>query len=92
MKRYQSLLQERPEIVVLEYELSRENGLDVACEILAMRSSTKVIMFGSDRKALQKAERIGAEILLLKPFAVDRLIRAVQALSKIRLPDFIVTR
>jgi DNA-binding response OmpR family regulator len=85
-------VQERPEIVVLEYELPKENGLDVACEILAMRYSTKVIMFASDRKAIQKAERIGAEILLIKPFAVSRLIEAAKAISKVRLPVSIIAR
>ncbi len=85
-KAVSKFIEERPEIVVVKYELPKRNGLEVVKEMLAIMPSTKILMFSSDKDALQQAEGIGVEILLLSPFPLERLIRSILALSKTRLP------
>jgi two-component system, OmpR family, response regulator VicR len=85
-------IEERPEIVVMKYDLPRKNGLDVAKEILAMRRSTKIVMFASNREALRRAEGTGVEILLVAPFSSTRLIGAILALVNTRSPIALIHR
>lgn len=85
-KAVSKFIEERPEIVVVKYELPKRNGLEVVKEMLAIMPSTKILMFSSDKDSLQQAEGIGVEILLLSPFPLERLIRSILALSKTRLP------
>lgn len=73
-------IEERPEIIVVKYELPDENGVKVAELILAIRRSAKVIMFSSDTEALLAAEGMGAEVLLPTPLPLEKLLAAILAL------------
>ena len=51
----------RPHVVVLDYRLPDQNGLEVAEQILAEEPETVILVFSAflDDRALERAERIG---------------------------------
>jgi DNA-binding response OmpR family regulator len=83
---------EVPEIVVLDYDTLGKKCLEVASHILTIRPSTRLIVLAAPIDDLEDMERIGVDVLLIKPFPLERLLESALALSKIRAPLKIVAR
>jgi len=83
---------EAPEIVVLDFESLGRKCLEVASQILTMRSSTRLIVLASRSADLGDMERIGVDILLTKPFPLENLVESAIALSKMKPPLTIIAR
>ncbi len=87
-------IENSPEIVILDQEMSNPGGLDVLRRILAIRPQTKIIMLTMKSAVLDEAERLGLELFLLKPVSPQLIVASVLALSdvKSRPQLMIVTR
>lgn len=74
----------RPDVVLLDISMPRQNGIDAARNILRDRPETKVIMLSmhADRKFIQAALRIGARGYILKESAAREVIEAVHIVTK----------
>ena len=75
--------QERPDYVILDYNMPRINGLDAAAEILKIDSAAKIIMLTADYTVLKEAKRIGIGIFLVKPISIRKVIDSVSQLAEI---------
>ena len=87
-----SFTKEAPEIVVLDYDSLGKKCLEVVTFILSMRSSTRIIVLAAPITELDDMERIGVDILLVKPFPLERLLKSTRALSKMKPPLKIIAR
>jgi two-component system chemotaxis response regulator CheY len=81
----EAALEERPQIVFLDYDMPRLNGVE-ACRRLrsdpVTAHATIVMLTGmSDRPAEQQAVDAGADLFLTKPFSPLRLLRLVDELG-----------
>lgn len=83
---------EAPEICVLDLESLGKKCLEVASQMLTMRSSTRLILLVSRSADLDDFERIGVDILLRKPFPLENLVESAIALSKMKPPLDIIAR
>jgi CheY-like chemotaxis protein len=81
----EAALEERPEIVFLDYDMPRLNGVE-ACRRLrsdpATAGATIVMLTAmSDGSAHERAAAAGADLFLTKPFSPLRLLRLVDDLG-----------
>ena len=83
---------EVPEIAILDFESLGDKCLETATQMLCLRSSTKLIVLASRSADLDGMERIGVDILLTKPFALETLVESAIALSKMKPPLNIVAK
>ena len=76
---------ERPEIVFLDYEMPRMDGIETCRRLRsdpATATATIVMLTGlSDGPAQDRAVGAGADLFLTKPFSPLRLLRLVDALG-----------
>ena len=76
---------ERPQIVFLDYEMPRMDGIETCRRLRAdptTSAATIVMLTGmSDRAAQQEAAGAGADLFLTKPFSPLRLLRLVDRLG-----------
>jgi CheY-like chemotaxis protein len=85
-------IEERPDIVMLDYAMPKYNGLEAASEIRAMRPSTKVIMLTAYSEVLREAEALGVDMFLVKPISAKKLIESVITLANLHPSRQIVTK
>ncbi|MEA2288865.1 MAG: two-component system, chemotaxis family, chemotaxis protein CheY [Solirubrobacteraceae bacterium] len=74
--RYEEL---RPDAVTLDITMPEKDGLTALADIMAADPSARVVMcsaLGQESKALQ-AMRLGAKDFIVKPFAPERVARAL---------------
>ncbi|MBU0984601.1 MAG: response regulator transcription factor [candidate division Zixibacteria bacterium] len=74
----------RPDVVLLDISMPRQNGIDAARNILRDLPGTKIVMLSmhADRKFIQEALRVGAHGYILKESAAEEVIQAVDAVRK----------
>jgi DNA-binding response OmpR family regulator len=69
----------RPALIVLDIGLPVVSGQDVAREVASMYDSRPpILVITADGRAATKARQVGAFTYLLKPFALDDLIAAIE--------------
>jgi DNA-binding response OmpR family regulator len=69
----------RPALIVLDVGLPVVSGQDVAREVASMYDNRPpILVITSDGRAATKARQMGAFTYLLKPFALDDLIAAIE--------------
>ena len=78
-------LDERPEIVFLDYDMPRLNGVETCRRLRSdpvTADATIIMLTGmSDRPAQERAVGAGADLFLTKPFSPLRLLRLVDELA-----------
>ena len=81
------ILNNEPDIAVLDIEMPLMNGLEVCKQIRENRLNTKVIFITmlNEQNVFNKAHQLGANCYLLKDFALEELI---VALDKVNLGEF----
>ena len=72
----------RPDLMVLDLMLPRMNGYELIAELerRQLRSDMKILVLTADAGARPKAEQIGADGGMVKPFDVDDLLAEVERL------------
>ncbi len=81
----EAAMQERPQIIFLDYDMPRLNGIET-CRRLRSDPSTAdatIVMLTAlaDAPAQDRARQAGADIFLTKPFSPLRLLRLVDELG-----------
>jgi DNA-binding response OmpR family regulator len=69
---------QRPGLVLLDIGLPDMTGYDVADTIKATYGEVPIVVLTADGRAAEKAERVGAQGYLSKPFELDELIAMVK--------------
>jgi CheY-like chemotaxis protein len=71
-----------PALVLLDLTMPRMNGWEFAAELgrLGLRERLAIVVLTADGRAREKAEQLGAEDYVAKPFDVDRLLEVVDRL------------
>ena len=81
----ETAVQERPEIVFLDYDMPRLNGVETCRRLRSdpvTADATIVMLTGmSDKPAEDRAVAAGADLFLTKPFSPLRLLRLVDELG-----------
>jgi CheY-like chemotaxis protein len=81
----EAAVQDRPEIVFLDYDMPRLNGVETCRRLRSdpvTADATIVMLTGmSDNPAQERAVAAGADIFLTKPFSPLRLLRLVDELG-----------
>jgi CheY-like chemotaxis protein len=81
----EAAVEERPEIVFLDYDMPRLNGVETCRRLRsdpATADVTIVMLTGmSDKPAQERAVAAGADLFLTKPFSPLRLLRLVDELG-----------
>jgi CheY-like chemotaxis protein len=81
----ETAVQERPEIVFLDYDMPRLNGIETCRRLRSdpvTADATIVMLTGmSDKPAQDSAVAAGADLFLTKPFSPLRLLRLVDELG-----------
>ena len=81
----EAALEDRPEIVFLDYDMPRLNGIETCRRLRSdpVTADAKIIMLTamSDQPAQERAVNAGADLFLTKPFSPLRLLRLVDELG-----------
>ena len=77
----------RPDLILLDISMPRQNGIDAARNILRELPETKIIMLSmhADRRFIQASLRIGARGYILKESAAREVIEAIATVREGRL-------
>ena len=79
-------VEERPEIVFLDYDMPRLNGIETCRRLRSdpVTADATIIMLTamSDEPAQERAVDAGADLFLTKPFSPLRLLRLVDELGR----------
>ena len=85
MQALEAALREQPEIVFLDYDMPRLNGVETCRRLRSdpvTAEATIVMLTGkSDDPAQQRARAAGADLYLTKPFSPLRLLRLVDEIG-----------
>lgn len=74
-------LDEKPDIIILDFRLPSKNGLEVSNEILAENNRTEILMISGDPTFDRKAI-IGRGInFIQKPVQINQILREISVLS-----------
>ena len=88
MQALEAALREQPEIVFLDYDMPRLNGIETCRRLRsdpATAEATIVMLTGmSDDPAQQRARAAGADLYLTKPFSPLYLLRLVDRIGAAR--------
>ena len=84
----EAAVEERPEIVFLDYDMPRLNGIETCRRLRSdpVTADATIIMLTamSDQPAQDRATDAGADLFLTKPFSPLRLLRLVDELGAAR--------
>ncbi len=84
----EAALEERPEIVLLDYDMPRLNGVETCRRLRSdpVTADATIVMLTamSDAPAEDRAVDAGADLFLTKPFSPLRLLRLVDELGAAR--------
>ena len=80
----QRVAQQSYDLMILDYHLSRENGLAILEKTSQIRSSLRTVMIsGSANEDIKrKAQNLGAYIFFDKPFDIEHLLSVVKIALK----------
>ncbi|MDL1901464.1 response regulator [Anaerolineae bacterium CFX9] len=85
---FEKILQHQPDLVLLDYQLPRMNGIEVLEAMRARGIETPVILmtfYGSEEVAIE-VYRMGVRDYVKKPFTVDEMLFAIErTLNEVRL-------
>jgi DNA-binding response OmpR family regulator len=81
-----------PDIVVLDYGSASGDSIQVAKQILSIRSATKIIMILGNEGASKEAEGTGVELFLKRPLSIKRTVDSIIAVSKLSPPRSIMQK
>jgi two-component system chemotaxis response regulator CheY len=70
--------EERPDLVLMDHRMPVKNGLEAMRDILDIDDSAKIIFLTADAVVAEQAIASGAADVLLKPFRLDVLHKAVE--------------
>jgi len=81
---YQKYLRLRPDLVLLDVNMPKLDGLSAAKKILASDASAKIIIISAlgQRWAIETARRMGIKHYILKPFKPEDLIEVMEKALK----------
>ncbi len=68
----------RPDLVLMDHRMPIKSGLEAMRDILDMDGSARIIFLTADAAVAEEAMAAGATDVLLKPFRMDVLHRAVE--------------
>jgi len=68
----------RPDLVLMDHRMPIKSGLEAMREILEMDGSARIIFLTADATVAEEAMAAGATDVLLKPFRMDVLHKAVE--------------
>ena len=66
-----------PDVVVLDYGSASGDSIQVAKQILSVRSATKIIMILGNEGVTREAEGIGIELFEKKPLSIQRTVDTI---------------
>jgi two-component system chemotaxis response regulator CheY len=69
---------QRPDLVLMDHRMPVKNGLEAMREILEIDTSARVVFLTADAAVAEQAIASGASDVLLKPFRLDVLHKAVE--------------
>ncbi len=73
-------LSDEPALAILDLKMPKVNGVEVLKEIKKNHPNTEtIILSGFADDFMAEINRIGADIVLTKPFSIERLLKAVEA-------------
>lgn len=76
-------LQSKPDLVLMDIQMPKKNGIEAAREILAQAPSTAIVALSTadHEPLLHKALEVGCREYVTKPFKADDLLRALSVAS-----------
>lgn len=81
---YNSLLNLRPDIAIIDYEMPGMNGIEIAKKIKQFQIGTKIIIITThkDEAIYEQANKYDVKGYILKEFAIDEIISCIDVVSK----------
>ncbi len=73
-------MEEKPDLVLLDFRMPLKNGLEITKEILDLDSNAKIIVASGDASVKLQTLEAGAKKFLKKPFTSERLISEISEL------------
>ncbi len=77
VRRYAGL-EQKPDVVIMDYRIPLKTGVEAAREIMSMDPEARIIFASADDSARKEALELGAVSFKKKPFTVDRLIENIE--------------
>lgn len=79
---YKLVEQDPPELIILDYFLPGENGVEIAAHFKSVTKTKAIpiIMISSSYGVESLARKAGVEAFLPKPFDIDRLVSTIDRL------------
>jgi CheY-like chemotaxis protein len=71
---------EKPDVVVLDYNMPDSDGIEIAAKMLALNPRTIIMMLTADYSVLKEAKMIGIELFLLKPVSMKLFLNSIRSL------------
>jgi len=68
----------KPDVIIMDYQMPVENGLEAAKEILKLNPKQKIIFATGNNLIKQEVFSIGVVDLLIKPFNFQILIESIK--------------
>ena len=77
-------LNEKPDIILIDYRIPLKNGIETAKEILKLDKSSKIIFTTADSTIKKEALSLGIIDFIEKPFLCEKLIESIHKIIEIR--------
>lgn len=74
-------LQERPDLIILDERLGAASGLSAVPELRHAYPGARVLLATADREAAEGVDRQSADLVVMKPFTLSRLLSDVKTLT-----------
>lgn len=74
-------LNEKPDIILMDYRMPLKNGIEIMREILSFNNQANIIIASGDSTIEQKALKNGAKMFLKKPFSCHKLVKEINNLK-----------
>ena len=81
LDKYQ-ILKEKPDLIILDYNLPIKNGIYITKELIKLDNNLKIIMVSANDSVKKKALLAGAYCFINKPFKIKSLINKISSISE----------